>query len=207
MMAEERITSVVLAGGEGSRLGGDKLSQLIGEQTLLDRVLSSVALLSDEVLVVLGQGQSPPILNCAAARTVFDIYPGLGALGGIHAGLRASSCSRSLVVAGDMPFLSIPLLRRMVELAPGFDVVVPRVDGKVHPLHAVYDKSCLTVIEDQIGDSDLRVVALMQRLNVRYVVEDDVDKFDPQRLSLFNVNTWADLERARELVTREHGIQ
>ena len=202
MVAEEEVTSIVLAGGRGTRLGGDKLSQLIGDQTLLDRVLNSVVTLSDEVLVVVAQGQSLPAVDCAVARIVFDIYPGLGALGGIHAGLRASSCLRSLVVAGDMPFLNAPLLQRMVQLAPGFDIVVPRVDGKVHPLHAIYDKSCLPVIEERIRGGDLRVMDLMQALKIRYVEEDEVNGFDPQRLSFFNINTQADLERARELVAR-----
>jgi molybdopterin-guanine dinucleotide biosynthesis protein A len=46
-----------------------------------------------------------------------------------------------------MPLLNVALLRHLMDLSPGFDVVLPRVDGNLEPLHAVYSRDCLEVIE------------------------------------------------------------
>lgn len=205
MLSEANIASMVLAGGGGTRLGGNKLSHIIGDQTLLERVLSSVAPLSNEILVVIADGQAPPVLAHAIAKIVFDIYPEKGVLGGLYAGLSALSNSHTLAVGCDMPFLNIPLLRSMAQLAPSFDAVVPKVDGKVHPLHAIYNKSCLPVVQEQIESGDLRVTRLLTRLRVRYIMEDEIDKFDPKHLSFFNINTPDDLNRARELAAQLRG--
>ena len=38
-------------------------------------------------------------------------------------------------------------------------------------------------------------------VKVRYVEEDEIDSFDPEHLSFFNINSQADLDRARKLAT------
>jgi molybdopterin-guanine dinucleotide biosynthesis protein A len=50
---------------------------------------------------------------------VADIYPGMGAVGGIRTGVSASASLHSLVVRADMPFLNAFLLRRLMELSTG----------------------------------------------------------------------------------------
>jgi len=142
------------------------------------------------------------------ARTVVDLYPGKGSLGGIHAGLTYSTCSHSLAVACDMPFLNLDLLRYMIELSPDFDVVIPRVGDKKEPLHAIYSKDCLWPIETLLEQGDLRITGFFDAMRVRYVDEDEIDRFDPKHLSFLNVNTQDDLARARRLaepgISREH---
>ena len=203
MTRDSGITAIVLAGGKGMRMGGNKLSQMIGDQTLLERVLIRVALLSDEVFLSLAPGQPPPASTGAVASIIPDIYPGKGAIGGLHAALTASTRPLSLVVAGDMPFLNTALLRHMISLVPGSDAVVPRVDGKDHPLHAIYDRRCLPVVQEQIQKGSLRMMDLLARLSVRYLERNEIDVFDPQHLSMFNINTQADLQRARRLAAQE----
>ncbi len=132
-------------------------------------------------------------------RTVFDLYPGKRALGGVYTGLVHSTSFHNLVVACDMPFLNTELLRYMIELSSGFDAVVPRLGGKVEPLHAVYSKNCLTPIEELMEQGDLRVYRLLDLVKVRYVEQREIDRFDPEHLSFFNINTKADLEKAEEL--------
>ena len=189
------MTSIVLAGGKGKRLGG-KLSKTIGGRTLLQRVIDSLSLLSEEILVVIAQGQpNPP----GATKVVVDFYPSGGALGGIYTGLVRARSLYSLVTAGDMPFLNPFLLRYLVQLSPGFDVVIPRVEGKLEPLHAIYSKNCLAPIQQRIEQGDLKVGGFLEQVRVRYVEEAEIDKLDPKHLSFFNINTLADLRRARAM--------
>jgi molybdopterin-guanine dinucleotide biosynthesis protein A len=199
---ESFVTSVVLAGGKGKRFGRDKLSEIIGGRTLLCRVVDTLGGMTGETLIVIGQGQPGPSLPEGPARVTVDLYPEKSALGGIYTGLVVSRSLYSLVVAADMPFLNTALLRYMVSLAAGFDVVIPRVDGALEPLHAVYSKNCLDPMRRQIERGELKIRDALGLLKVRYVEKEEVERFDPDQMSFFNINTMADLNRARTLIER-----
>lgn len=197
------ITCIVLAGGKGLRLGRDKVQETVGADNLLQRVLSQLALFNRDIIIVTADKKSLPRFNgYQRARVVTDIYPGRGALGGIYTGLAESSSTYNLVVACDMPFLNQALLSYMMGLSAGFDLVVPRLGELVEPLHAVYARSCLALIEGLLKRGSLEVRALFDLVKVRYVEAAEIDRFDPQHLSFFNVNTRPDLERARQIVMR-----
>jgi molybdopterin-guanine dinucleotide biosynthesis protein A len=194
------MTSIVLAGGKSLRLGRNKALEEIGGQSLIERVIERLSSLGNEIIVVTSSSDQLPDLG---VKIVVDVYPGKSALGGIYSGLRAASSFHSLVVACDMPFLNIALLRHLMESSPGFDIVIPRVAGNVESLHAVYSKNCLTPIEAMLHESRLRITDLFHAARVRYVEEAEIEKFDPERLSFFNINSEADLERARALLEKE----
>ena len=194
------MTAIILAGGKSLRLGRDKALEEIGGKSLIERVIERLSSLGNEIIVVISSSDQLPDLS---ASRVVDIYPGKGALGGIYSGLRAATSFHSLVVACDMPFLSIALLRYLVETCPGFDIVIPRVAGNIEPLHAVYSKNCLTPIEAMLDEGKLRIADFFPAVRVRYVEEAEIERFDPERLSFFNINSKADLEQARALLEKE----
>ncbi len=196
------ITCIVLAGGKGLRLGRDKVRETVGNSNLLQRVLSQLAPFNRDIIIVTaGEKSLPQFTGYQRFRIVTDIYPGKGALGGIYTGLAVSNSWYNLVVACDMPFLNQALLRYMIELSAGFDLVVPRLGELVEPLHAVYAQSCLAPIERLLSQGNLEVRALFELVNVRYIEAEEIDKFDPKHLSFFNINTEADLEKAQQLAT------
>jgi molybdopterin-guanine dinucleotide biosynthesis protein A len=195
---------IALAGGKSLRLGRSKVSEIIDDGSLLERVIGCLSLFKGEIIVVKAREQSLPQLNkYSKLRVVTDIYPDKGPLGGIYTGLAESNSSHSLVVAGDMPFLNRALLQYMIKISPKFDLVVPRLGDMVEPLHAVYSKNCLASIENLIEQNNLMVTRLFDLLKVRYIEADEIDRFDPQHLSFFNVNTEADLEKARKIIREE----
>jgi len=196
------VTTIVLAGGKSLRLGRDKALEEIGGQSLIERVIARLNPLDTEIILATAQSNLS-LLPDLGVKTVVDVYPGKGALGGIYSGLKASPSFHSLVVACDMPFLNIALLRYLIELCPAFDVVIPKVDEKMEPLHAVYSKNCLVPIEAMLRLDRLKISDLLNAVKVRYVEDAEVEKFDPERLSFFNINSKADLERARSLLEKE----
>lgn len=196
------VSGIVLAGGQSSRLGTDKSFVNVNGQPLIEQIVAKLARLSDDVIIVTN---SPEKYDHLKARLVGDIYPGKGALGGIYSGLRAATNAHSLVVACDMPFLNLNLLRYMILLAHGHDVVIPRIGGLPEPLHAIYSKSCLEPIDRLLARGGLKIIDFFPEVQVRYVEEDEVDIFDPQHLSFFNVNAPNDLEKMKELVRRGKG--
>lgn len=194
------VSCIILAGGEGKRLATDKAFLRIGGRVLIEGIVEKMARIGDEVIIVTSFPQRHGYLE---ARLVGDVYPGKGALGGIYSGLKAAHNHHSLVVACDMPFLDLKLLRYMILLSPGQDVVIPRVGGLTEPLHAIYSKECLQPIERLLSAGGRRITDFFPEVRVRYIEEQETKLFDPQHLSFFNINTPADLERARSLARRE----
>ena len=196
---------IILAGGKSVRLGYDKISQKVGKLSLLEEVVSRVEPLVSEIILVVAQDRSfPELENHKKIKKISDIYPGNGSLGGIHAGLSASSSSYNLVIAADMPFLDQALLQYIFEVSDGFDLVLPRIKTFFEPLHAVYSKNCIEPSEFIIKQGKKMIVELFNYVRVRYVEAEEIDRFDPKHMSFFNINTKEDLEEARKIAGGLH---
>lgn len=199
------MSSIILAGGHGSRLGQDKSFLVVAGERLLQRTVDRLSQLDEEIILVLAQGQADPQLRSprgARVETARDLYHNKGPLVGIYSGLKVSSQDYGIAVACDMPFLNIELLRYMASLIPGFEIVIPRIGHMVEPLHAVYSKNCLQSMEGMMKEGNLKLDILLKRVRVRYLEETEIDLFDPERLSFFNINTPDDLVRAEQIMSR-----
>lgn len=109
-------TGVVLAGGSSRRFGGvDKTRLPLGGRTLLERAVDTLTTACGRCLVV--GGQAP-----GAIPTVPDRTPGAGPLGGIATALEAIATPYALVLATDLPFMSLPLLHALQTAGRGVDL-------------------------------------------------------------------------------------
>jgi len=190
------MTSIVLAGGKSLRLGRSKCLETINGKSLIERVIERLKAVSSRILVVTSKEQLD-LPATGDAEVVVDFYPGKGPLGGIYTGLLASDSSHTLAVACDMPFLNIELLHYMIELSPGFDAVVPRLDeGKIEPLHAIYSKNCLDNMKTQLEHNQLEISRFLNTVRVRYIELAECRRLDPRLLTFFNINSQSDLDRA-----------
>ena len=200
------MTSIILAGGKSSRLGRNKALQVIGAKSLVQWIVDRLATLSTEIIIATAHGETIPCFSSTEIRITADVYPGKGPLVGIYSGLMASSSPRAIVVGCDMPFLSVDLLDYMSQISSTFDVVVPRTREKVEPLCAVYSKNCLASIHNLLEHDELRLNELLNMVKVRYIEEDEINRFDPEHLSFFNVNTQANLAKARILAAEKRWL-
>lgn len=201
------VTAIVLAGGMNTRLGQVKALVDIGGKTLLQRTIERVKPLAEHIVIV-SSAERAAIMTYPGAETVIDTQPGKGPLIGIYTGLIASQTPYSVAVACDMPFLSTTLLGHMVDIAPGYDAVVPRFAAdRIEPLHAVYSRDCVGLLEKwQINvGSRLWVNLFLATANVRYFETDEIKTLDPNLLSFFNINFPADLARAQDIANRMDG--
>lgn len=190
------LTVAIQAGGQSQRMGRDKGLVLLHGRPLVRHLLDRVADLGDEVLITTNQPADYAFLGI---RLVSDEAPGAGALSGLRTALRAAHGNKVLVLACDMPFVSRPLLIRLIELAPQADVVIPRPGGEYEPMHAIYDKSCLPEIESSLAAGDRRMISFFPRVQVLTVEDDILGRLDPGRRSFFNINTPDDLEQAERM--------
>lgn len=189
------ITGVILAGGRSTRMGSDKALLPYQGGRFIEAIQRRMEELFEEVIVVTAEPGRYEFLPC---RRVTDLFPGMGALGGIHAALRHSGSERIFVVGCDMPHLKPDLIRHLCSLAEETDVVVPEGEGGLEPLHAVYRKSVLPVVEEVLRDGQCRVVSFFDRVRVRRVPLAEVERIDPGLCAFRNINTPEEYYRFRD---------
>jgi molybdopterin-guanine dinucleotide biosynthesis protein A len=194
------VNTIILAGGKSVRLGRDKIVEKLGTKSLLEQVVSRVEPLSKRIIVVTANERKfSELADRPDITIVSDIIPGQGALGGIYTGLTTSDSRYNLALAADMPFLNESLLRYLIEVSEGYDFTLPHFDDLYEPLHAVYSRECLPAIETLFAQRKKAIIELFPYVKVRFVEAAEIDRFDPRRLSFFNINTPEDLERAKEI--------
>ena len=198
-------SGIVLAGGRSRRLGRAKALEPFQGEPLIRRVIDRLSRITDDLVFVVNDHEQASALPISSRDTdltyeiVIDKYPDGGSLGGIYTGLLAANSQWAFVVACDMPFLNVELMRHMLSMRDGQDVVVPRTDGYPEPTHALYSKSCLPFIEKRLKRDDLKIARFFDEIRVRFLDEAEVRGLDGDLLSFFNVNTQDDLDRALTL--------
>ncbi len=191
------VSGIILAGGSSVRLGRDKALIDAGGETLIERVVRRLDGVVDRIVLVTNEPERYAFLNLPLTG---DIYPGIGTLAGLQAGLAAIEAPYGLAVGCDMPFLNPALLRYMISLRSGCDAVMPRVGSYREPLHAVYARSCAARFAQAIEAGQRRIVPALEGARVCYVEREAILRYDPQLHSFFNVNDPEDLVKMRALL-------
>ena len=187
------MTGIVLAGGENRRMGKDKAFLRVAGMPMIEHVLRALRKSVERIIIVTN---SPGAYASYDALVITDACNKRGPLTGIYSGLLHTRDEYNMVVACDMPFLNSRLLSYMTGLAGEYDAVLPKIGHFIEPLHAVYRKGLLQVIEDHIKKEQQRIQNIFTGLRVRYVTEKEIDRFDPLRRSFINLNTPEEYEEA-----------
>ena len=183
-------------------MGQNKAFLEFAGQRIIDRTKNLFLELFDEVLLVTNFLLDYADLNL---RAVADLYPGKGAMGGLYTGLFHASHFHAFVAACDMPFLNKPLISRLVDLSPGYDIVIPKTLDGLQPLHAIYSQKCLPFMEDQLRKNNLKILDFFHRVKKREVPAEEILPLDPKLASFLNVNTPEDLARAEDYLCQRRG--
>ena len=188
--------AVVLAGGKSTRMGTSKALLPFGAETMLQRVVRILATIVSPIVVVAAPGQELPPLPADVILT-HDEREARGPLEGLRAGLKAlpDTVASAYVTSCDVPLLVPGFVTEMLALSAGYDVTVMEIDGFPHPLSAIYRRSTLPHIEDLLAHDRLRPVYLYERVRTRRVSQTEIGS-DPELLTLRNLNTREDYERA-----------
>ena len=191
MPGTKQVGVVILAGGQGKRMGGlsKALLQLDG-QSFLQRIAAETADFEERLLSV----NRPELARQIGFVAVPDLLQDTGPMAGVYSALSAAKSDALLVVPCDMPFFDRKLAQLMVSEWHDSDEVLVCVgpDSRIYPLCAIYRKSCLPVFKDCLDHRDLKMMNLLARVNVRYlqITEDQFSK------NLFsNINTWDDYQK------------
>jgi molybdopterin-guanine dinucleotide biosynthesis protein A len=167
-------------------MGVDKAFLKVGGVPMIERILGALRSVFQNIIIVTNSPQSYGAYDVDVTTDAFDKR---GPLTGIYSGLLKSKDEYNFVVACDMPWLSPGLMQYMASLSEGYDIVVPAAGGLFEPLHAVYRRGLAPIIEEQIRLEKRRIQELFGTQRVRYVAEEEIERFDPLRRSFKNLNT------------------
>jgi len=195
------VTAIVLAGGYGRRMGGEKLFLEINSVPLVLKVLRKVSRFSGEVLLSVAPRQTPyvsgmlsGIISQYGLRLVEDRQEGSGPLGGILEGLKQASLKWSFVCACDMPWISGAVVRTLWSCGEeDADIVVPRIGGYFEPLHAFYSRECIPAIERAVQSGERKITSFYDSLKVSPVDDEHFSHLPGYKKSFGNLNTRNDL--------------
>lgn len=183
---------VILAGGEGRRIGGQKPLRLLGERRLVDRAIDRARCWSDIVAIaVRDQCQAPSV----DAETIQD-WAIEGPLGGLAAALkfaRTKSCPVLLTIPADMPFLPRDLFDRLGAALGNFECAMASSGGHAHPVCGLWRTSALGQVDHYAsgGARSLKgFAAVVGAVEVEWPTSPD----DP----FFNINSADDLAEAEK---------
>jgi molybdopterin-guanine dinucleotide biosynthesis protein A len=197
-------TGAILAGGHARRLGGLNKAGLIlqpGGASVLDRQLTRLRRVVDRTIIIANDAER---FSGSGVPVIPDVVPGHGALGGLYTAVHAGS-EWTLVVACDMRFVSEPLLAHLVSVGKSFDIAIPRTARGYEPLCATYSRRSAVELRRLIEEKRFRLseVARIPGLTIREVGSDELERFGPEDVLFFNLNTPDDHARAVD-VDREY---
>jgi molybdopterin-guanine dinucleotide biosynthesis protein A len=191
------IDGFILAGGESRRMGTDKSRLTIAGQSFIQRIAEEVGASAASVTVIGNNSASLPGELPVNLSRVADVFPGWGALGGVHAALSACQQEWALIVACDFPFVTRRLFNRLASLREDFEAVAPiQSDLIPQPLCALYRVvPCLAHAEQMIKSGERKPIALLQFVNTRWINFDQISDLEDAARFFDNINTPDDYAR------------
>ena len=174
------------------RFGGKtKANVIIDGKTIISRIISTISDFFDEIIIVTNKPEE--FSEYIQYKIVEDQFLKAGPLGGIHAALKTSSEDAIFVFAGDMPFLDKEIISDQINEfnKREHDVIIPKVDQLIEPLHAIYRKSTLNHLERFLSEGKSRAVRdFLSEVNVGYL---QIPKTEKTEKAFANINSPSDL--------------
>lgn len=188
------VSAAILIGGRARRLDGQfKPLITIAGRSILDRQLDALAAAGLDDVVLVGNWPSQQ----RAPRAVFgDAIPDSGSIGAVYTALLVGTSDRMIVLAGDMPFVTAPLITALADASMDDEVVLPGTRDGLQPLCGCYRRSTARHLKARIDRGELRLRDAVSTLRARVLDESELSAIDADRMMLMNVNTPADYERA-----------
>ncbi|HEX9434128.1 MAG TPA: molybdenum cofactor guanylyltransferase MobA [Burkholderiales bacterium] len=184
------ITGIVLAGGQGRRMGGvDKGLQPLHGKPMVEWVLARLRPQVNEVLI--NANQNPERYAALGHRVVPDAIGGYaGPLAGLHAGLQAAAHPLVATVPCDSPFLPEDLVSRLLKHLESNDLAVAKTGDQPHPVFVVTRKSIVKNLEMFLTGGGRKIDGWYASLKVVEV------NFDDEADAFRNINTPDELKSA-----------
>lgn len=195
--------AIILVGGKSLRMGRPKALLPFDGKPLITHVVGKLESIFSEIVVVAAPDQELPTLPVKIVR---DDIAYQGPVSGIYHGLKTSTKEACFVTSCDAPFLNLAFVSHLLAQISDVDVVVPFWEERFQPLHAVYRTSVAPLLKAQLERGELRPIFLFDKVRTRKVEEDEIRRFDPEGMSMLNMNSPEEYETALRLWRASNSI-
>jgi len=186
-----RVSGIVLAGGQGSRMGGvDKGLQAFRGKPMVAHVIERLAPQVDELLI--NANRNPDDYARFGHRVIADEIPGFaGPLAGFERGLAHASSELVATVPCDSPFLPADLIARLRTQLESADaeLAVARTGDQPHPVFTLMRRDVLPSLQRFLGSGQRKIDRWYGDLRVAEVA------FDDEADAFLNINTRDELAK------------
>lgn len=184
-------SAIILCGGRSRRFGADKALAVHENRTFLERVIDVCRATASEVILATG---AEPRYEELGLPIALDAAPDGGPLAGIAAGLEKCSSEFFLVIAVDLPFLTVPAVEALFAALYENECVLPRSDEGVEPLFSAGRTApCRDAARLLIASGPAAAHRLSERVSTTYLPVTAVGNSDVWR-AVRNINRPEDLE-------------
>jgi molybdopterin molybdotransferase len=193
----DKITGLILAGGQGRRMGGvDKGLQIFRGKRLIDHVYERLAPQVGGIIV--NANQNHDAYKTFGVRVVSDAIGNFaGPLAGLHAGLSVSRRPYLASVPCDSPFLPEDLVERLMARLneSGADLAVAKTGIQPHPVFCLVRRNVLEHLTNFLKGGGRKIDAWYASLDVVEV------NFDDRAEAFSNINTREELANLEDVTT------
>lgn len=184
-------SAAILAGGKSSRMNYKNKAFLdYRGKSFIENIID--ALCDYEEIIIISN--TPEEYSDLGVKVIKDIYPSQGPLSGIHAALSYIRNDYCLIVACDMPFLDREIVNYLGNLEEKYEVLIPKIAGRLQPLCGIYKKSIKYKLETKILNKENRLIKSCYDFNLK-VIEDLEMNIKNLERGFFNINTEEDYIR------------
>ena len=182
------MTGIILAGGKSTRMGSEKGLIPFRGKPMIEYAVDVLRPFCDEILI----SANTSSFDYLGFDVVKDIFPHSGPMGGIYTGLTKSISDKNFVLSCDIPLIDQNTIRLLMEMAEGCDVTVPwHGDNLFEPLCAIYHKSVLPVMEQQMRAGNFKLPDMFKKINLCKIKTGTNNGINAELF--FNVNSKEDL--------------
>ena len=187
-------SAAILAGGKSRRFGSNKALAPWFTGYVIDAVVQAAMSACQEVIIIANESEPYSYLGLPIFP---DILPGLGPLAGLQSALHNAKAERIFLLGCDMPLLNSELLNLMWEIPTWAPVVIPGTPQGLEPLHAIYHKSLLPIVNNRISAGNLSLQSLLEDIPCHIVSHADILKICPSFKCLTSANTPEELAKLK----------
>lgn len=160
-----QVSGVVLAGGKSSRFGQDKGLFPFRGRVLVEHAVEILKPLCTEILI---STNKPAAYGFTGLKTIPDIFPDCGPVGGMHSGLFHASGELVLFLGCDMPFVDSQVFSFLIDNIGCNHAAVALNNGFCETLCTVMKKISLPIIEQAIAEKKYKILDMLEMLTVSY---------------------------------------
>ena len=192
MGSADNFSLLLLAGGKSSRMGTNKAELLYEGRSFLENIIEKAKHIGLQKIYLSGYQE-----NYEGAQVVYDIYPEIGPLGGIHAGLYHVKTKYCMILPVDIPQIPVSFLEALIEVhqqqildskLEKLPLLVER-DGFMEPLIGIYPTSMADFVEDRIKAKRFSVFRMLKEWGSETFVADIPE------WQIANINTQEDYKK------------